>query len=66
MVVAKDDGRGFLLHPCVEINVRRTMGHVANSFNIPVTEPVRLMRIVHDVNYRLKLDMMENNFVKVI
>lgn len=66
MVVAKDGGRGFLLHPCVEINVRRTMGHVANSFDMPATEPVRLMRIVHDVNYKLKFDKMENNFVKVI
>ena len=28
MVVASDAG-GFLLHPCVEINLRRTMGHVA-------------------------------------
>jgi len=27
MVVA--DNNGFLLHPCVEINLRRTMGHVA-------------------------------------
>ena len=66
MVVAKDGGNGFLLHPCVEINVRRTMGHVANSFNTPATEPAMLMHIVHDVNYRLKFDRMENNFVKVI
>ena len=29
MIVAKDDNSGFLIHPCVEINVRRTMGHVA-------------------------------------
>ena len=29
MVVRRDDGDGFLLHPCVEINLRRTMGHVA-------------------------------------
>lgn len=66
MAVAKDDGCGFLLHPCVEINVRRTMGHVANSFDVPPTEPARLMRIVHGVNYKLKFDTMENNFVKVI
>ena len=31
MVVRRDDGDGFLLHPCVEINLRRTMGHVAIS-----------------------------------
>lgn len=29
MVVAKEKADGFLLHPCVEINLRRTMGHVA-------------------------------------
>ena len=29
MIVAKQDNAGFLLHPCVEINLRRTMGHVA-------------------------------------
>ena len=29
MVVKADDGEGVLLHPCVEINLRRTMGHVA-------------------------------------
>ena len=29
MVVAIDDNNRFLLHPCVEINLRRTMGHVA-------------------------------------
>ena len=29
MIVAREDADGFLLHPCVEINLRRTMGHVA-------------------------------------
>lgn len=66
MVVASDDGRGFLLHPCVEINVRRTMGHVAGSFKPSPTDPVQYMHIVHDVNYRLKFDNLGNNFVKVI
>lgn len=31
MVVGREDQVGFLLHPCVEINLRRTMGHVALS-----------------------------------
>ena len=66
MAVAKADGRGFLLHPCVEINVRRTMGHVANAFRPEPTEPQRLMHIVHDVNYKLKFDNIDNHFVKVI
>ena len=29
MIVSHPDGDGFLIHPCVEINLRRTMGHVA-------------------------------------
>ena len=66
MVVASNDGRGFLLHPCVEINVRRTMGHVAGSFKPSPTDPVQYMHIVHDVNYKLKFDNLGNNFVKVI
>lgn len=37
MIVGRDDRKGFLLHPCVEINLRRTMGHVALSLT-PQTE----------------------------
>ena len=33
------------LHPCVELNLRRTMGHVALSFDCDETMPQRLMRI---------------------
>ncbi len=29
MVCAKADNSGFMLNPCIEINLRRTMGHVA-------------------------------------
>ena len=29
MMIVASGGGGFLLHPCVEINLRRTMGHVA-------------------------------------
>lgn len=66
MIVVDGCGCGFLLHPCVETNVRMTMGHVANSFGRTANEPVELMRIVHDVNYKLRFDAMENNFVKTI
>lgn len=65
MIVAGEGGRGYLLNPCVEINLRRTMGHVANSFKPDVTSPSQLMHIVHDVNYKLRFDSFENNFVKV-
>lgn len=69
MVVAGEGGseaKGFLLNPCVEVNLRRTMGHVALSLTPPVTEPRQLMRIVHEVNYELRLSSMENNFVKLL
>ena len=65
MVVSRAGSDGFLLHPCVEVNLRRTMGHVANSIMATPADPVRLMRIVHDVNFRLKIDALENCFVKV-
>ena len=65
MVVAKDE-QGFYIHPCVELNLRRTMGHVALSLTPPHGSPQQLMRIIHDVNYQLRLTSVENNFVNVI
>ena len=65
MAVTNDGGDGFLLDPCVEINLRRTMGHVANALKPTDAEPARLMRIVHEVNYKLKFETLENCFVKV-
>lgn len=66
MIVADGKGERFLLDPCVEVNLRMTMGHVANSFKITENNPKELMRIVHDVNFRIKFEAMENNFVKVL
>lgn len=66
MVVAGGNAGRFLLHPCVEINVRRTMGHVANSQYSSPAEPPQLMHIIHDVNYKLKFDNIDCHFVKVL
>lgn len=67
MVVAKECfGDGFLLHPCVEINLRRTMGHVALALTPEEPAAVRLMHIDHDVNYMFRVSLLENPFVKVI
>lgn len=66
MIVAREDGNGFLLHPCVEINMRRTMGHVALSLTPPPMTPKQMMRIEHDVNYKLKVSNLENNFIQTI
>lgn len=67
MIVAKDDNEsGFLLHPCVEINLRRTMGHVALDITPDIPVPHKLMHIDHEVNYILRVSPLENPFVKVL
>ena len=69
MVVGKEapllpsplDGSGaeaktFLLHPCVEINLRRTMGHVALALTPTDDDIRRVMRIEYaNNNYELKI-----------
>jgi len=65
MMVVPSDSIGtnpaFLLHPCVEMNLRRTMGHVALSLTRMVNptdddDVMRVMRIVYEGNnYKLKI-----------
>ena len=55
MVVSRHDQQGFLLHPCVEINLRRTMGHVALALTPPEGQSQQLMSIEHKGNYFLKI-----------
>ena len=61
MVVAQDDARGFALHPCVEVNLRRTMGHVALALTRLLNptdddDVVSVMRVVLEENsYKLKI-----------
>ena len=66
MVVQGNDSHSYLLHPCVEINLRRTMGHVALSLPASELLPKRIMYIDHDVNYLLKIANVENCFVKTL
>ena len=55
MMVVKGDK--FLLHPCVEINLRRTMGHVALALSPTDDELVRVMRIEYSEDcYKLKVE----------
>lgn len=62
MVVAGHNGP-CLLHPCVEVNLRRTMGHVALCLPVPPGAPTTIMQMVHDTNYRLRLATPDNNYV---
>lgn len=66
MMIVSGGANGFLLNPCIEINLRRTMGHVANSVRKTNDTSVEFMHIVHDVNYLLRFDSIGKSFVKVI
>ena len=55
MMIIAQPGGGIFLHPCVEINLRRTMGHAALSFP-PFTDGLpRVMQIVLTDKYRLQV-----------
>jgi hypothetical protein len=55
MMIVK--GEKFGLHPCVEINLRRTMGHVALSLSPTDDDVVRVMRIEYNEGqYRMKIE----------
>ena len=55
MVVRGDDQQHFLLNPCVEINLRRTMGHVALELSKQVPSDY-VMRVEYSENkYRLRV-----------
>lgn len=59
--LADGSGSGFLLHPCVEMNLRRTMGHVSLALSRLINpggddELVRVMRVeTEDNTYKLKI-----------
>lgn len=53
MIVKSSDG--CRLHPCVEFNFRRTMGHVALSIPSSILDPDRRMVIEFARNFELKI-----------
>ena len=56
MIVAKEDQAGFLLHPCVEVNLRRTMGHVALHLTPHIKGLPKVMQVTYDKSqYKLKV-----------
>lgn len=56
---SEEPSDGFMMHPCVEINLRRTMGHVALSLSPADDDLLRVMRIVcQDNTYRIKIEQL--------
>ena len=55
MMIVK--GENFMLHPCVEINLRRTMGHVALALRPTDDDVVRVMRIAYsEGRYKMNIE----------
>lgn len=63
MAVAKDGGDGFLLHPCVELNLRRTMGHVALALSPTEFEARRVMNVYYADKYRVRIHATSENLL---
>lgn len=61
MMVVKDSQGMTVLHPCVELNLRRTMGHVALSLPTAFDVPTNVMRICYDKTYRLRITRSEGD-----
>lgn len=56
MIVAQKDGAGFLVNPCVEVNLRRTMGLVALDVSSKVNRQQSFMTISYDnKKYHLRI-----------
>ena len=51
----KKDTAPFVLHPCVEVNLRCTMGHVALALSKLMPASMTEMRIVHQHGFALQL-----------
>ncbi len=63
MAIAKDGEEGFWLHPCVELNLRRTMGHVALALTPTEFEARRLMSIYYADKYRIRIQAVNDNLL---
>jgi len=55
MIVAGEKSEEYLLHPCVEVNLRRTMGHIALAMSPSDDDKKMLMIIIKNKNYQLKI-----------
>lgn len=66
MAVADQQSGKLFLHPCVEVNLRNTMGHVALALSQKSLPFASMMSITHKVNYQLSVERIEGRYVNVI
>lgn len=63
MVVGGDTADTAFLHPCVELNLRRTMGHVALALTPSPLEPRRLMNVYYADKYHIRIRQTAENLL---
>lgn len=65
MIVTDGKEKGnLMLHPCVELNLRRTMGHVALAVSPNEYQPEGIMRVVYEnYRYRLRITQTKENLI---
>ncbi|MBR1469372.1 MAG: hypothetical protein IJ605_04595 [Prevotella sp.] len=63
MMIVRTENDETAVHPCVELNLRRTMGHAALSIACDETMPQRVMRLEYTDRYRLKIVNTNENVV---
>ena len=64
MMVVVDENHAYQLHPCVELNLRRTMGHVSLSFERVFSNPM-CMSVKYNGRYRLDISPWEDDLSKI-
>lgn len=63
MVVCDVANNQFLIHPCIEMNLRRTMGHVAISISGDESTPQAMMFIDFDGKHHFRIRPTNENIV---
>lgn len=64
MVVATDNACAFTVHPCVELNLRCTMGHAALAVSPSSLDPQGVMNISFSGKYHLRILKTNANTLK--
>ena len=63
MIVTTKNANSFALHPCVEINLRNTMGHVALAISPNLFGPKKQMKIEFTDKYRLRVTKVGDDII---